>query len=365
MLCAQNVWGSQMKKIVFTGGGTAGHATPNIALMEKLDRNEWEVHYIGTADGVEKQIVGSRDDVIYHEIAWGKLRRYFDWRNFTDPFRVIKGYFQSRKILKELKPAVLFSKGGFVSVPVVAAAKGKCPVIAHESDYTPGLANRLAAGFATKICVSFSDTVKYVPKGKGVHTGTPIRPELYRGSREKGLAFTGFSGEKPVLLMMGGSLGAQAVNDALREALPVLLPVFDIVHLCGKGKMEKELDLKGYVQYEYINEELPDLLAMADIILSRAGANAVFELLALRKPMLLVPLTAKSTRGDQLLNAEYFERNGYAKILLQQNLTPVTLSEALNDLYKDREKYQRAMETAENVDGTQPILNIILQAAGE
>ena len=155
-----------MKTIVFTGGGTAGHVTPNLALMEKLDRSEWEVHYIGTAEGVEKELVGNRDDVIYHEIAWGKLRRYFDWRNFTDPFRVIKGYFQARKIIKEIRPAVLFSKGGFVSVPVVAAAKGKCPVVAHESDFTPGLANRLAAPFADTICVSFSDTASLVKHDK-------------------------------------------------------------------------------------------------------------------------------------------------------------------------------------------------------
>ncbi len=351
-----------MKTIIFTGGGTAGHATPNLALMEKLDRSEWDVHYIGTADGVEKQLIGNRSDVTYHEIAWGKLRRYFDWKNFTDPFRVIKGYFQSKKIIKELKPAVLFSKGGFVSVPVVAAAKDKCPVVAHESDYTPGLANKLAAPFADTICVTFSDTVRFV-RGKGVHTGTPIRPELYRGSREKGLAFTGLSGKKPILLMIGGSLGAQAVNEALRAALPLLLSDFDVVHLCGKGKVEPALHADGYLQYEYINEEMADLFAMADIVLSRAGANAVFELLALQKPMLLVPLTAASSRGDQLLNAEYFEKNGYAKTLLQQNMTPVALSEALHDLYKNRETYIAAMRKAKNVDGTQPILDIILRAA--
>lgn len=354
-----------MKTIVFTGGGTAGHVTPNLAIMEKLDRSVWDVHYIGTAEGVEKELVGTRDDVTYHEIAWGKLRRYFSWKNFTDPFRVIKGYFQAKKIIKEIKPAVLFSKGGFVSVPVVAAAKGKCPVVAHESDYTPGLANRLAAPFADTICVSFKDTEALVKHNKGVHTGTPIRPELYKGTREGGLQFTGLSGKKPILLMVGGSLGAQAVNEKLREALPLLLPDFDVVHLCGKGKLEPDLVADGYLQYEYIKEEMADLFAMADIVLSRAGANAVFELLALKKPMLLVPLTAKSTRGDQLLNAEYFEKNGYAMKLLQQDMTAVTLSESLHELYKNREKYIDAMEKAENTDGTQKILEIILKAAGE
>ena len=353
----------QKKTIIFTGGGTAGHVTPNLALMEKLDRSEWEVHYIGTAEGIEKQIIGNRDDVVYHEIAWGKLRRYFDLRNLTDPFRVQKGYRQSRAIIREVKPAVIFSKGGYVSVPVVGAARGLCPIVAHESDYTPGLANRLAARYATKICVSFADTLQFVPKGKGVHTGTPIRPELYRGSREKGLAFTGFSGKKPVLLTVGGSLGAQAVNEALREALPLLLPTFDVVHLCGKGKAEPGLTVEGYRQYEYINEEMADLLAMADVVLSRAGANAVFELLALQKPMLLVPLTAKSSRGDQLLNADYFSARGYAKTLLQSDMTAATLSEALLEVYRDRETYRAAMEKAENVDGTQPILDVILRTA--
>ena len=351
----------EKKVIIFTGGGTAGHVTPNLALMEQFDRNEWDVHYIGT-DGVEKKLIGNRDDVTYHEIAWGKLRRYFDWKNFSDPFRVIKGYRQSKKLIKDLKPAVLFSKGGYVSVPVVAAAKGKCPVVAHESDYTPGLANKLAKPFATTICVTFSDTVKFV-KPKGVHTGTPIRPELYQGSRERGLAFTGLSGKKPILLMVGGSLGAQAVNEALRKALPLLLPDFDIVHLCGEGKVEEGLQADGYLQYAYINEQMADLLAMADIVLSRAGANAVFELLALHKPMLLLPLTSKSSRGDQILNAGYFEKNGYAMVLPQSEMTAVTLSESLHKLYRERDAYRKAMENAAGVDGTQAITAIIKQAA--
>lgn len=352
-----------MKTILFTGGGTAGHVTPNLALIEKLDQTEWNIHYIGTADGIEKRLIEQLGFVSYHEIAWGKLRRYFDWKNFTDPFRVVKGYFQSKKIIRAVKPDVLFSKGGYVSVPVVAAAKGKCPVVAHESDYTPGLANRIASRFATTVCVSFTDTVQYVKGGKGVHTGTPIRPELYAGSRDRGLAFAGLTGKKPVILAVGGSLGAQALNEALREALPLLLPDFDVIHLCGKGKTEPALKADGYVQYEYIDGEMADLLAAADVVLSRAGANAVFELLALHKPMLLVPLTAKSTRGDQLLNAEYFEKRGYAKTLLQQDVTAVSLSEALHALYRERETYRAAMQNAENVDGTQPILDILMRAA--
>lgn len=351
-----------MKTIIFTGGGTAGHVTPNLALMERLDRSEWTVHYIGTADGIEKTLVGDREDLVYHEVAWGKLRRYFSWKNFTDPFRVIKGYAQSRKIMKTVKPDVLFSKGGFVSVPVVAAAKGKCPVIAHESDYTPGLANKIAGRFASTVCVTFSDTLKFVGE-KGVHTGTPIRPELYRGSRIKALEFTGLTGTRPVLLAVGGSLGAQAVNECLRASLPELLKTFDIVHLCGKGKKDDSIHAEGYLQYEYIQEEMADLFALADLVLSRAGANAVYELLALQKPALLVPLPAASSRGDQLLNAGYFEKNGYAKKLLQEDMTPQTLETALMELYRDRETYVAAMRTAKGVDGTEQILELIRQAA--
>lgn len=351
-----------MKTIVFTGGGTAGHVTPNLALMERLDRNEWTVHYIGTKEGIEKTLVGERADVIYHEVAWGKLRRYFSLKNLTDPFRVLKGYVQSRKILKAVKPDVLFSKGGFVSVPVVAAAKGICPVIAHESDYTPGLANKLAGRFCSTVCVTFSDTLAFVGS-KGVHTGTPIRPELYHGSREAALRFTGLTGRKPILLVMGGSLGAQAVNEALRAALPTLLDTFDIVHLCGKGKLDETHTESGYLQYEYVSGEMKDLLAAADVVLSRAGANAVFELLALKKPSLLVPLPSASSRGDQILNAGYFQKNGYAERLLQEDMTPETLTDALLTLYRDRAAYVEAMEQATAVDGTERILKRIQEAA--
>lgn len=351
-----------MKTIIFTGGGTAGHVTPNLALMERLDRTEWNVHYIGTKEGIERELIGGREDVVYHEIAWGKLRRYFSFRNFTDPFRVIKGYFQSQKIIKTVKPDVVFSKGGFVSVPVVAAAKGKCPVIAHESDYTPGLANKLAGRFCTTVCVTFSDTLAFVGS-KGLHTGTPIRPELYRGSREAALRFTGLTGSKPILLVMGGSLGAQAVNEALRAALPTLLATFDIVHLCGKGKKDETHTEAGYLQYEYVADEMKDLLQAADVVLSRAGANAVFELLALKKPALLVPLPSASSRGDQILNAGYFEKNGYAKRLFQEDMTAETLTEALLKLYRERETYRKAMESAEAVDGTELILARIKEAA--
>ena len=350
------------KTIVFTGGGTAGHVTPNLALIEQLDRSEWDIHYIGTS-GMEKDLITPIPDVTYHEIESGKLRRYASLKTLTMPIHVQKGYHQAKKILKALKPAVVFSKGGYVSVPVVAAAKGVCPVLTHESDYTPGLANRIDAHFADKVLVTFADTVPLVKGHKGVHTGTPIRPELYRGSREKALAFTGLSGNKPVLLVTGGSLGAVAVNVAVRQALPELLKTFDVVHLCGKGKLDETVSMPGYLQYEYVRDEMADLFALADVVCSRAGANAVFELLALKKPMLLLPLSSASTRGDQELNSAYFETRGYARVLKADEVTPESVLREVSALYENREAYLETMRRAEGVDGTALILKLIREAA--
>ena len=350
------------KKIILTGGGSAGHVTPNLALLPQLQAEGIEVHYIGTADGIERTIVSERSDITYHVISSGKLRRYFSWKNFTDPFRVLRGMFQARRIMREVKPAAVFSKGGFVSVPVVIAAHGKhIPVVTHESDYTPGLANKINAKFADKICVTFEDTLSHVG-AKVVHTGTPIRPELYEGDKERGLSFLGFDDKKPILLVMGGSLGAAAVNDAVRAALPKLLASYDIVHLCGKGKVEESLAQPGYRQFEYVNEELPDVFAATDIVVSRAGANAVFEFLALSKPALLIPLPRSASRGDQILNAGYFARKGFAMVLEQESLTPETLLDAVNDLYDRRLSFIATMSAEPLADGTDEVLAVIRSA---
>jgi len=349
-------------RIVFTGGGTAGHVTPNIALIEPLLKEGWEVHYIGSNTGMEKGLIAALDGVTYHGIATGKLRRYFSWENFIDPFRVLKGCFQARSLIRQIKPDVIFSKGGFVSVPVVLGA-GKVPVVAHESDFSPGLSNRIASRFTDKVCVSFEDTLPHIPHGKGIFTGTPIRPALYAGSRERALAFTGLTGDKPVLLVMGGSLGAQKLNELVRAALPTLNQTFDVIHLCGRGKNDCGCVSCGYQQYEYIDKELPDLFALSDIVLSRAGANSVFELLALNKPSVLVPLTSASTRGDQLLNAEYFEKKGYALVINQNTATTQTLVDAIQSVYQDRARYANAMCADTRSDGTEAILAIIRQAA--
>lgn len=349
-----------MKHIVFTGGGTAGHVTPNIALFPALKEAGYEISYIGSYDGIEKELITAQG-VTYYGISSGKLRRYFNLKNFTDPFRVIKGYFQAKKLLKKLKPDVVFSKGGFVSVPVVRASKKcKIPCIIHESDMTPGLANRLAFSSATKICANFPETLNYLPKEKAVLTGSPIRKELFTGNKIKGLDFCGFTANKPVILVVGGSTGAAAVNMAVRNLLPTLLQKFQIIHLCGKGKTDEAYNGKeGYVQYEYISEELKDLFAAADIILSRAGANAICELLALKKPHVLIPLSAAASRGDQILNAESFERQGFSYVLKEEEVTNETLLSAINNVYENRENYVAAMKESKLNHAIETITDMI------
>lgn len=355
-----------MKKILMTGGGSAGHVTPNIALFPALKEAGYEIHYAGLKEGIERGLIEAQEGVAFHEIESGKLRRYLSLKNLASPFKVIKGVFQARKLVRELEPDVVFSKGGFVSVPVVMAAKGKCPVVCHESDYTPGLANKIASHYADTVCVTFEDTLTNAKKRlakKMVHTGTPIRPELYSGDREKGLAAMGFSGDKPVLMVMGGSLGATAINDGVRAALPELLKRFDVVHLCGKGKVDETVSLPGYRQFEYVGPELPDMLAATGVVISRAGANAVFEFMSLGIPALLIPLPKEASRGDQILNADYVQKKGYAIKLDQKNITPEKLIELVNKLYSMRDELRK--KTAEDplLDGTEEVLEQIFLAA--
>ncbi len=355
-----------MAKIVFTGGGTAGHVTPNIALMNRIRElhPETEFHYIGSADGIEKDIISKYPDVTFHTIRTGKLRRYFSLKNFTDPFRVIAGCGDAKRLIKMLKPDALFSKGGFVAVPVVyAAGKSKVPVLSHESDITPGLANKLSARYADKICVTFPDTLKNLPKGKGAFTGTPIRKELFSGNADRARTALGFD-LKPVLLVMGGSAGSVAVNKAIRGNLGALTAQFNIIHLCGKGKMEHGLDNPSYRQFEFVSEELPDYLALSDLIISRAGSNAIHEFLALKKPMLLIPLPLTASRGDQILNAKSFAARGFARVLSEEDVTEESFLSAIHQVRERSSEMRSAMEKAENSDGTETICKMILKEAG-
>lgn len=354
-----------MKHIVLTGGGTAGHVTPNIALIPVLQEKGYKISYIGSYDGIEKKLIQEMN-IPYYGISTGKLRRYFDLKNFSDPFRVIKGLFQAKKLMKQLQPDVVFSKGGFVSVPVVMAAKSKkIPALVHESDMTPGLANKLSFPSATKVCCNFPETVDMLPADKAVLTGTPIRKELLNGNRLEALRFLNFTSDKPVIMIIGGSLGAASVNENIRKILPELLKDFQVVHLCGKGKVDPSLEnIEGYAQFEYIKDELPDLFALADVVISRAGANAICEIKALRKPNLLIPLSAKASRGDQILNAHSFERQGFSMVLEEEAITEETLLNAIHSLYQNRQSYTDAMSKSEEMDSITRIVGLIEECAG-
>ncbi len=353
-----------MKKIVLTGGGTAGHVTPNIALLPALCRAGYEISYMGSYDGIEKKLIADFE-IPYTGISTGKLRRYLDIRNLTDPFRVLKGFAEARKYLKEFRPDVVFSKGGFVSVPVVrAAAALGIPCIIHESDMTPGLANKLCYPVADKICCNFPETMQMLPEGKAVLTGSPIRAELAQGNKIAGLDMCGFTANKPVVMVIGGSLGAANVNKAVRDALPRLLEDFQVVHLCGKDKIDNLLlATPGYKQFEYIKAELKDLFAMADVVISRAGANSICELLALKKPNLLIPLPAASSRGDQLLNAASFEAQGFSIVINEDDLTTELLVTKVQELFCNRQSYHDAMSRSGQMDSIRTIVRLIEEAA--
>ncbi len=353
-----------VKRIILTGGGTAGHVTPNIALIPELQKRGYEIYYIGSKTGIEKELIANFD-IPYYGISSGKLRRYFDIKNFTDPFRILKGYAEADKLIRKIQPDVVFSKGGFVTVPVVKAAKRRrVPCVLHESDISPGLANRLCLSSATMICVNFPETLEHLPKEKAFLTGSPIRGELFSGNRLTGLDFCGFTAEKPVILVIGGSLGSVRVNEAVREILPQLLERYQVIHLCGKDKVDESLEgMEGYVQYEYIQKELCDLLDAADIVISRAGANAICELLALHKPNILIPLSREASRGDQILNADSFEKQGFSYVIREEDLTSERLLDAVFEVDEKKRVYRDAMAASNQQNAVIMVADIIDKAA--
>lgn len=353
-----------MKKIILTGGGTAGHVTPNLALLPSLRKEEFEIHYIGSYNGIERRLIEDAG-IPYDGISSGKLRRYFDIKNFSDPLRVLKGYGQAKRLMKQYRPDIVFSKGGFVSVPVVLAAKHyKIPVIIHESDMTPGLANKICIPAAKKVCCNFPETLNYLPKDKAVLSGSPIREELLTGERLSGLQYAGLSANRPVILVIGGSLGSVTVNHAVRSILPKLLSQFQVIHICGKGNLDESLiGTSGYVQYEYVDKPLRHLFAAADLIISRAGANSICEILALRKPNILIPLSAAASRGDQILNANSFAKQGFSTVLEEEVLTSDTLYQAVSDTYKKRTAFIEAMEKSTLNNAVETIMNLIRECA--
>lgn len=350
------------KKIIMTGGGSAGHVTPNLAIIPGLHEKGYEVEYIGSRNGIEKKIIED-EKIKYHYISTGKIRRYFDLKNISDPFKVIKGIFQAYNIIRHEKPDIVFSKGGFVSVPVVIGAYFcKVPVIAHESDITPGLANKISIPYCTKVCVTFPETLKNIKNGKGILTGTPIRQQLLNGSKLKGKKICGFDNDKSVIMAIGGSLGAKFINDIIRENIKKLSTKYNVIHICGKNNIDKKYDnIKNYVQFEYLNDELADLYALSDIIVSRAGANVIFELLELKKPNILIPLSKKVSRGDQVLNAESFQKQGFSMVLQEEKYNSTIFMNMIEDLYNNKEKYKKNMKDGYVNNAVNDIINIIIK----
>jgi UDP-N-acetylglucosamine--N-acetylmuramyl-(pentapeptide) pyrophosphoryl-undecaprenol N-acetylglucosamine transferase len=356
-----------MPRVLFTGGGTAGHVTPNIALLEAAIGKNWELAYVGSTAGIEREMIGALG-IPYYPVASGKLRRYFSWQNFIDPFFILWGMLQSIVLCLRLRPDAVFSKGGFVSVPLVVAAwLLRVPVISHESDVTPGLANRLTYPFCRKICVTFEATVRYLPRGKVNVTGTPVRQSLVAGDAAAGLEFLGFSGEKPVLLVFGGSLGAATINNQARRALPVLLQEFDVVHVVGNGNLETSIEQPGYVQKEFIGEQFGHVLAAAAVVVSRAGANSLYELLMTRKPHLLIPLGKAASRGDQLDNARVFADLGFSRVLYEEALTGDDKSddvfvESVKDVLVHSEEITARLQSFEIKDSVKLIIELIQES---
>ncbi|GAA0439748.1 undecaprenyldiphospho-muramoylpentapeptide beta-N-acetylglucosaminyltransferase [Lentibacillus halophilus] len=352
-------------RILFTGGGTAGHVIVNLALIPVFRKEGWKIDYIGSEQGIERRLIESLDGVAYHAVSTGKLRRYLSKENIKDPFKVLKGTFEAWRIIGKRKPSVVFSKGGFVSVPVIVAAKLRgVPAVIHESDFTPGLANKLAMPFAEHVLSTFPETMDYLPEKKAEYVGAVIRNELFEGDKTRGLSLCGFTNEKPVLMIMGGSGGSEKINQTVRESLGSLLSEFQIAHICGLNKVDSSLQHDGYAQFEYVNDDLKDMFASADLVLSRAGANAIFEFLALQKPMLLVPLSRSASRGDQIINAHSFKEKNYANVLEEEELTSESLVQALMTLKKQAPVMIDHMKNYHSERARSRVIEIIKEAAG-
>ncbi len=351
----------QANRILLTGGGSAGHVTPNLALAHALVACGYDVHYAGRTAGIEKDLIVPTG-LPYYGLSAGKMRRYLSLENVTDIARIGKGLIDAIRVVRRVRPKLVFSKGGFVSCPVVWAAwLNRIPAVVHESDFSPGLANRLSVPFATRVCYSFPETARHFDAAKGRHTGIPVRASLLDGDATLGRQICGFDNTaKPVLLVIGGSLGSRIINETVQATLPDLLPHFNVCHLVGPDHDPASIHTEpGYFTLPYAGEELAHLFALADLVLSRAGATTLFELLALRKPHLLIPLSRQASRGDQIDNAHCFERLGYSAVMPEEGLTPEALYVALHDTYDKRQRFVQHMIDAPVADATARVIEAI------
>jgi len=355
---------TQPRHVLFTGGGSAGHVVPNLPLMAHFAAGGSTISYVGSKDGPEANLVASFG-VAFHAIRSGKLRRYWSWRNVADVWWIAVGLVQAFVLMRRLRPSVVFSKGGYVAFPVVVAAWAwRVPVIAHESDLTPGLANRLSLPFVAAVCTTFAVTA-FPARGKPVvHTGTPLRPDLVRGDAERARAIFELPRDRPLVVVFGGSLGADALNRVVREALDRLLAFATIVHVCGPGRTDASFAGRpGYRQFEFVGAEWGDLLAAADVVVARAGANSLYELVALRKPHLLVPLPRSASRGDQISNAAYAVEHGWSRVIAEEDLDAVRLDAAVREIYADRARVAALLGGAGLGDGTRAVADVITRFA--
>jgi len=347
-----------MRKVVLTGGGSAGHVVMHLALIPRLLERGWSVVYVGSHRGIEKRLI-SDAGIPYVGIPAGKLRRYLDWRNAVDLVNVLAGMVRATIVLRRERPDVVVSKGGFVALPVVFGAwMNGIPVVVHESDLTPGLANRLSFPMSRFVCATFRESLPHLPRKKTVYVGAIIRDGLGSGSAEAGRRLCGFDGTKPVLLVMGGSQGSRSINGAIRGALPHLAGTYDVIHLCGERNIDPVISVDGYRQFGYLDQELPDVLAAADVVVSRAGSNTIFELLHLRKPMLLIPLR-RGSRGDQVLNARVFRDAGFCGVLPEQHLTAESIARSITDVHARRQELIGNMSSNDIGDGLTSLTNIL------
>lgn len=343
-----------MKKIVFTGGGTAGHIMPNLAIINDI-KDKAKVYYIGS-NGLEKTLV-KKNNIKYYEIDSTKLKRNLSLSNFLIPFKLIKAIKQSKKILKEIKPDIVFSKGGYVALPVVFASKKlNIPVICHESDITMGLANKLCKNKCKYFCTSFEKTSQSLKNG--IYTGSPLRKELFKGNKENAKKLFKNYRSKPTIMIMGGSLGSKIINKNIIDILPKLNG-YNIIHIVGKNNLTKN-KFDNYVQLEFTNN-IEDIFSLADLVISRAGSNTINELLALNKPNILIPLSKKASRGDQILNAQYFYEKGYSDVIFEEDLNEKVLLNKIEKVLKNKNKFIEKMKKSNNKLANEIIIELLLE----
>jgi len=344
-----------MKIIVLTGGGTAGHIMPNLALLPELQKEFDKIYYLGAKNSMEEKIILEYKNIEFISIPTTKLIRKLTLKNLLIPFKLINSINKTKKILKQIKPDVIFCKGGFVSVPVAIAGKQcKIPVVSHESDLSMGLANKIILKFANKVCTSFEDTAKI--SNKCICTGTPIRQQIFNGNKQNILSKFKPDINKPTILFFGGSLGSKKINTLVENSIDELIKKYNVLHIIGKGN-KNNITKPNYYAVEFAGS-IENFFASADIVICRGGANSLFELLALKKPMLIIPLSKAESRGDQLENAEYFKNHYHAEVLQESEATTTTLLNKLNNINLNRHKIVSLM-TKTNINANKNIVDVI------